>query len=59
MLYDTRKQFANKLDEIALPKQESFDIQLTHGTRAAVQIQYPPSWRKELRDAAYPVIVEV
>lgn len=59
VLYDTRKQFASKLDEIALPKQESFDIQLTHGTRAAVQIQYPPSWRKELRDAAYPVIVEV
>lgn len=59
VLYDTRKQFSKKLDAIALPRQRSYEIPLTHGTRAAVQILYPPSWREELRDAAFPVLVEV
>lgn len=59
VLYDTRKQFSKKLNAIALPTQRSFEIPLTHGTRAAVQILFPPSWREELRDAAFPVLVEV
>lgn len=59
VLYDTRKQFSKKLNEIALPTRRSFEIPLTHGTRAAVQILFPPSWREELRDAAFPVLVEV
>lgn len=59
VLYDTRKQFLKKLEDIALPTQRSFEIPLTHGTRAAVQILFPPSWRPELRDAAFPVLVEV
>lgn len=59
ILYDTRKQFSEKLDKLALPIQRSFEIELTHGRRAAVQMLYPPSWREELRDAAFPVLVEV
>lgn len=59
VLYDTRKQFSKKLDDLALPRIRSYEIPLTHGTRAAVQILYPPSWREELRDAAFPVLVEV
>jgi inactive dipeptidyl peptidase 10 len=38
---------------------KTFDIPLTHGTRASVQILYPPSWREELRDANFPILVEV
>lgn len=48
-----------RLDKLALPKKHSFEITLQHGTRAQVQILYPPSWREELRDAAFPVLVEV
>ncbi|KAL7031758.1 hypothetical protein ACKWTF_007126 [Chironomus riparius] len=59
ILYDTRKQFQDKLQSLALPSQRSFEISLTHGTRAAVQMLFPPSWREELRDAAFPVLVEV
>lgn len=59
ILYDTRPQFKERLEELALPIQKSFEISLTHGTRAAVQMFLPPSWREELRDAAYPVLVEV
>lgn len=59
ILYDTRNRYLEKLQELALPIQKSFEISLTHGTRAAVQMFLPPSWREELRDAAYPVLVEV
>lgn len=59
ILYDTRNRYLEKLQELALPTQKSFEISLTHGTRAAVQMYLPPSWREELRDAAYPVLVEV
>jgi inactive dipeptidyl peptidase 10 len=59
VLYNTRKQYSKKLENLALPTQRSFEIPLTHGTRAAVQILYPPSWREELRDANFPVLVEV
>lgn len=48
-----------RLDKLALPKKHSFEITLNHGTRIQVQIMYPPSWREELRDAAFPVLVEV
>lgn len=59
VLYDTRPAFTRKLQELALPTQRSFEIPLPHGTRAAVQLLLPPSWREELRDAAFPVLVEV
>ena len=59
VLYDTRPYFTHKLQELALPTQRSFEIPLPHGTRAAVQLLLPPSWREELRDAAFPVLVEV
>lgn len=32
---------------------------LPQGWRAQVQLLLPPSWREELRDAAFPVLVEV
>jgi inactive dipeptidyl peptidase 10 len=44
---------------MALPQRRSYEIPLKHGTHANVQILYPPSWREELRDAAFPVLVEV
>ncbi|CAG5099855.1 Similar to DPP10: Inactive dipeptidyl peptidase 10 (Homo sapiens), partial [Cotesia congregata] len=34
-------------------------VPLPQGWRAQVQLQLPPSWREELRDAAFPVLVEV
>ena len=59
ILYDTRPTHTNKLQELALPTQRSFEIPLPHGSRATVQLLLPPSWREELRDAAFPVLVEV
>jgi len=59
MLYDTRPFYTERLQKLALPTQRSFEIPLTHGGRAQVQLLLPPSWREELRDAAFPVIVEV
>lgn len=59
ILFDTRNRYSEKLQKLALPISRSIEIPLTHGTRAAVQMYLPPSWREELRDAAYPVLVEV
>ncbi|XP_019867490.1 inactive dipeptidyl peptidase 10 isoform X2 [Aethina tumida] len=59
ILYDTRPQKMPILEELAMPKKKSFEVPLPHGSRAQVQLLLPPSWREELRDAAYPVIVEV
>ncbi|XP_030383907.1 inactive dipeptidyl peptidase 10 [Scaptodrosophila lebanonensis] len=59
ILYDTRPFYTERLQKLALPIQRSFEIPLPHGSRAQVQLLLPPSWREELRDAAFPVIVEV
>lgn len=59
ILYDTRPIFTPKLQKLALPTKRSFEIALPHGTRAQVQLLLPPSWREELRDAAFPVLVEM
>lgn len=59
ILFDTRPAYTKRLQELALPTKRSFEIQLQHGTRAQVQLLLPPSWREELRDAAFPVLVEV
>ncbi|XP_014089401.1 dipeptidyl peptidase 4 [Bactrocera oleae] len=59
ILYDTRPFFTERLQKLALPTQRSFEIPLPHGSRAQVQLLLPPSWREELRDAAFPVVVEV
>ncbi|CAO1378587.1 unnamed protein product [Diamesa serratosioi] len=59
ILYDTRPAYTERLQALALPTQRSFEIPLSHGTRATVQMLFPPSWREELRDAAFPVLVEV
>lgn len=59
LLYDTRPQQSKILNDLALPKQKSFEVPLAQGSRAQVQLLLPPSWREELRDAAYPVLVEV
>lgn len=58
VLYDTRPQ-QGMLDQFALPKQKSFEVHLSQDSKAQVQLLLPPSWRPELRDAAYPVLVEV
>ncbi|KAJ6649253.1 Inactive dipeptidyl peptidase 10 [Pseudolycoriella hygida] len=59
ILYDTRPYQSETLQKLALPTHKSFEIALPHGTRAQVQLLLPPSWREELRDAAFPVLVEV
>lgn len=59
VIFDTRGMHAERLQQLALPTQKSFEIPLPHGTRAQVQLLLPPSWREELRDAAFPVLVEV
>ncbi|CAG9099852.1 unnamed protein product [Plutella xylostella] len=59
ILYDTRPYRSNRLQELALPSQRSFDVQLSSGSKARVQLLLPPSWREELRDAAFPVLVHV
>ncbi|XP_015515915.1 inactive dipeptidyl peptidase 10 isoform X1 [Neodiprion pinetum] len=59
VLYDTRVQRADKLSQLALPTRKSFEIPLPQGWKAQVQLLLPPSWREELRDAAFPVLVEV
>ncbi|CAH0556834.1 unnamed protein product [Brassicogethes aeneus] len=59
ILYDTRPQKMPLLERFAMPKKKSFEVPLPQGSRAQVQLFLPPSWREELRDAAYPVIVEV
>ncbi|XP_037033924.1 dipeptidyl peptidase 4 isoform X2 [Bradysia coprophila] len=59
ILYDTRPFQSETLQRLALPTQKSFEVLLQHGTRANVQLLLPPSWREELRDAAFPVLVEV
>lgn len=59
VLFDTRVLHTERLQKLALPTQKSFEIPLPHGTRAQVQLLLPPSWREELRDAAFPVLVEV
>ncbi|XP_014238564.1 inactive dipeptidyl peptidase 10 isoform X1 [Trichogramma pretiosum] len=59
VLYDTRIQRADLLSQLALPKRHSFEVPLPQGWRAQVQLMLPPSWREELRDAAFPVLVEV
>lgn len=45
--------------ELALPTSRTFEVPLPQGARAQVQLLLPPSWREELRDAAFPVLVEV
>ncbi|XP_043287837.1 inactive dipeptidyl peptidase 10 isoform X2 [Venturia canescens] len=59
VLYDTRIQRADRLSQLALPTRRSFEVPLPQGWRAQVQLLLPPSWREELRDAAFPVLVEV
>ncbi|XP_053998740.1 dipeptidyl aminopeptidase-like protein 6 isoform X1 [Hylaeus anthracinus] len=59
MLYDTRIQRGDKLSQLALPTRRSFEVPLPQGWKAQVQLLLPPSWREELRDAAFPVLVEV
>ncbi|XP_063529706.1 inactive dipeptidyl peptidase 10 isoform X2 [Cydia strobilella] len=59
ILYDTRPYKSVRLRELALPTRRSFDVQLGSGSKARVQLLLPPSWREELRDAAFPVLVQV
>lgn len=48
-----------RIRQLALPSRRSFDVQLSSGSKARVQLLLPPSWREELRDAAFPVLVHV
>ncbi|KAG8332085.1 hypothetical protein J6590_028070 [Homalodisca vitripennis] len=58
-LFNKNKQCGKKLNELALPQMRTMEVPLPQGYRAQVQLLLPPSWREELRDAAYPVLVEV
>lgn len=52
-------------DSVSIPSnfistiQNDWQVPLPQGWRAQVQLLLPPSWREELRDAAFPVLVEV
>ncbi|XP_072401432.1 inactive dipeptidyl peptidase 10 isoform X1 [Diabrotica undecimpunctata] len=59
ILYDSRASKWPLLEKLAMPKKKSLEVPLPQGSRAQVQLLLPPSWREELRDAAYPVLVEV
>ncbi|XP_054285172.1 inactive dipeptidyl peptidase 10 isoform X2 [Macrosteles quadrilineatus] len=59
VLFNKKTQCGKKLNQLALPKMRSFEVPLPQGYRAQVQLLLPPSWRQELRDASYPVLVEV
>lgn len=59
VLFDSRSRQGPILRAFALPKLRSFEVPLPEGNRAQVQLLLPPSWREELRHAAYPVLVEV
>lgn len=59
ILYDSRPSQGPILRAFALPKLQSFEVPLPEGNWAQVQLLLPPSWREELRHAAYPVLVEV
>lgn len=59
LLYDTKTKQAPLLSQFALPKTKYFEVPLGQGSKAQVQLLLPPSWREELRHAAYPVLVEV
>lgn len=59
MLHTTMPARAARLSQLALPTMRSFEVPLPQGLRAQVQLLLPPSWREELRDAAFPVLVEV
>lgn len=59
ILYDSRPSKWPLLEKFAMPTRKSFEVPLPQGSRAKVQLLLPPSWREELRDAAYPVLVEV
>ncbi|CAB0018129.1 unnamed protein product [Nesidiocoris tenuis] len=59
-LFSSRPTLAPKLASLALPLIKTVHVPLSHGAgRAAAQLHLPPSWREELRDAAFPVLVEV
>ncbi|CAG2058285.1 unnamed protein product [Timema podura] len=59
VLYNMRPYKTAGLRELALPTMQSFEVPLSPGCVAQVQLLLPPSWREELRDAAFPVLVEV
>ncbi|KAK6623027.1 hypothetical protein RUM43_008879 [Polyplax serrata] len=59
IIFNTRHTRLHLLRKLALPISRSFSVPLPQGSKAQVQLFLPPSWREELRDAAYPVLVEV
>uniref|UniRef100_A0A1B6C3H0 Peptidase S9 prolyl oligopeptidase catalytic domain-containing protein n=1 Tax=Clastoptera arizonana TaxID=38151 RepID=A0A1B6C3H0_9HEMI len=59
VLFNMKEICEAKLNKLALPTPRTFEVPLPQNYRAQVQLLLPPSWREELRDAAYPVLVEV
>ena len=60
LLYNTRLGYISKrLKQLAFPIYRSLDVPLPYGNQAQVQLLLPPSWREELRDATYPVIIQM
>lgn len=59
ILFNKQQQCGGKLGQLALPRMRSLEVPLPQGYRAQVQLLLPPSWRPELKDAAYPVLVQV
>uniref|UniRef100_A0A8D8RBP9 Inactive dipeptidyl peptidase 10 n=1 Tax=Cacopsylla melanoneura TaxID=428564 RepID=A0A8D8RBP9_9HEMI len=59
LLFNTSTKYAEMLDKVALPKRQSMEVMHSQGHKAHVQFTLPPSWRPELRDATFPVVIHV
>ncbi|XP_065218302.1 inactive dipeptidyl peptidase 10 isoform X2 [Planococcus citri] len=59
ILFDVHQAKASELKKFALPTSMFESVPLSKGYTARVQLLLPPSWRPELRDAAFPVIIQV
>lgn len=59
VLWSARARAGGRIRELALPTRRALEVPLTDGSRAQVLMLLPPSWREELRDAAFPVLVQV
>lgn len=59
LLFNTATSHAEALSHLALPTRRSVEVTHSQGYKAYVQFTLPPSWREELRDASFPVLIHV
>lgn len=59
VIYSIRKIYAESMRQYAIPTNVYSSVPLSGGHSARVKLILPPSWRQELRDAAFPVIIQL